>query len=57
MHLITPTAIAAIPTSELKGLLRQVFNVLANASTGSPEHSQAKTSVEVLRKELTQRPP
>jgi hypothetical protein len=52
MKLITRYELANRPTSELRGLLRQTFDALAQSAPESPERLNALASIENIQAEL-----
>lgn len=56
MKLITRYELAARPTSELRGLLRQTFDALACSTAESAERRAALASLENIQTELGVRP-
>jgi len=56
MKLITRFELASRSTSELRGLLREVFNVLACSKPCTPERRNALASLESINAELARRP-
>ncbi len=56
MKLITRYELANRPTSELRGLLRQTFDVLAQSTPESAERRAALASLENIQAELGLRP-
>jgi hypothetical protein len=56
MKLITRYELANRPTSELRGLLRQTFDVLAQSTPESAERRSALASLENIQAELGVRP-
>ena len=56
MKLITRYELANRPTSELRGLLRQTFDALAQSAPESAERRAALVSLENIQAELRVRP-
>lgn len=56
MKLITRFELAARSTSELRGLLRQTFNALANSAPQSADRRAALATLENIQTELAARP-
>jgi hypothetical protein len=56
MKFITRYELANRPTSELRGLLRQTFDVLAQSKPESAERRAALASLENIQAELGMRP-
>ena len=56
MKLITRNELVSRPTSELRGLLRQTFNALAQSAPESAERRAALASLENIQAELGVRP-
>lgn len=56
MKLITRYELANRPTSELRGLLRQTFDALAQSTPESAERHAALASLENIQAELGVRP-
>lgn len=56
MKLITRYELANRPTSELRGLLRQTFDALAQSTPESAERRAALASLENIQAELGVRP-
>ena len=56
MKLITRYELANRPTSELRGLLRQTFDALAQSAPESAERRAALASLENIQAELGVRP-
>jgi hypothetical protein len=56
MKLITRYELANRPTSELRGLLRQTFDAMAQSAPESAERRDALASLENIRAELGVRP-
>lgn len=55
MKLVTRFEAAAMNTNELKGLLRILFNKLAQSDAQSHEHRNALASLETVQRELVKR--
>lgn len=56
MKLITQNELVSHPTSELRGLLRQTFDALAQSTPESEERRTALASLENIQAELSVRP-
>ena len=56
MKLITRNELTTRPTSELRGLLRQTFDALAQSPPESVERRSALASLENIQAELGTRP-
>ena len=56
MKLITRNELTTRPTSELRGLLRQTFDALAQSAPESVERRSALASLENIQAELGTRP-
>lgn len=56
MKLITRYELTNRPTSELRGLLRQTFDALAQSAPESTERRAALASLENIQAELSVRP-
>jgi hypothetical protein len=56
MKLITRNELVSRPTSELRGLLRQTFDALAQSAPESADRSAALASLENIHAELGTRP-
>jgi hypothetical protein len=56
MKLITRNELTTRPTSELRGLLRQTFDALAQSASESADRSAALASLENIQAELGVRP-
>lgn len=56
MKLITRNELVSRPTSELRGLLRQTFDALAQSAPESAERRAALGSLENIQAELGLRP-
>ena len=56
MKLITRNELSTRPTSELRGLLRQTFDALAQSTPESVERRAALASLENIQAELGARP-
>ncbi len=56
MKLITRCELANCPTSELRGLLRQTFDALAQSAPESAERRAALASLENIQAEFGVRP-
>lgn len=56
MKLITRNELVSRPTSELRGLLRQTFDALAQSTPESVERRAALASLENIQAELGMRP-
>ncbi|MFW8637482.1 hypothetical protein [Cribrihabitans pelagius] len=57
MKLVTRFEAAARSTTELQGLLRKAFNVLATGSQHTQERDNAKATIETIKAELSSRSP
>lgn len=55
MNLITRFELSALKETELRGLMRDVFNALARSEPDSPERRNALASLDNIQAELASR--
>ncbi|TPW26419.1 hypothetical protein FJU08_22315 [Martelella alba] len=57
MTLVTRSELTGLRIDELRGLLHQIFNTLANTAPASLQHREALASLENIQAELRSRDP